>query len=64
LRYDFTEDDLVPYGYRTARRKIEDLYAQRLQADYSVEPMDQDEVSAAVDFSEWLFSLIQKRYQP
>ncbi|MBI4530833.1 MAG: hypothetical protein HY709_04855 [Candidatus Latescibacteria bacterium] len=61
LHADFTEVDLVPYGYRATRRKVEDLYAQRLQADYSVEPIDQEEVSAAVGFSEWLVSLIRVR---
>ena len=61
LHVDFAEDDLAPHGYRTVRRKTKDLYAQRLQADYSVEPMEQNKISAAVDFSEWLVSLIRKR---
>ena len=61
LHIDFTEEDLAPYGYRTVRRRVERLYAQRLQADYDVEPVDQNEISVAVDFSEWLVSLIRKR---
>jgi hypothetical protein len=58
---DFTEDDLTPYGYRTVRRMVENLYAQRLQADYDVEPMDRNKIVASVEFSEWLVSLIQAR---
>ena len=61
LHADFTEDDLAPFGYRTIRIRIEDLYAQRLQADYDIEPLDTDEVSMAIDFSEWLIALIHKR---
>lgn len=60
LHADFAADDLAPFGYRAIRKKVEDLYAQRLQADYDLEPMDKDEVSTAIDFATWLRSLIRK----
>ena len=61
LHADFTEDELAPLGYRAIRRKVEELYAQRLQADYDVEPIDLHKVSMAVDFAEWLIAFIRAR---
>lgn len=61
LHADFTGEALTPYGYRTIRGKVEDLYSLRLLADYGVEPMDRHEVSEVVKFSEWLIALMRKR---
>lgn len=63
LHADFAATELVPFGYRAIRKKVEDLYAQRLQADYDSGPMDKDEVSTAMDFATWVISLIRQRCQ-